>query len=101
MFRIVRTDRVELEVQVPAADVPAARATAGVALEIPGMPEPFQLQPRTTSTTPASSIPRHARWPLQMEIANPGERLLVGQSGTAILYTRERSACRRYPPPPC
>jgi len=28
--------------------------------------------------------------PLQMEIENPGERLLIGQVGTAVLYTQER-----------
>ena len=29
--------------------------------------------------------------PLQMEIENPGEQLLVGQVGTAVLFTRERT----------
>jgi hypothetical protein len=32
-----------------------------------------------------------------MEINNPGEQLLVGQAGTAVLYTRER---RRVPAVP-
>ena len=38
LFRIVRTDRVELEIQVPSSDVAVARQAAGLALEIPGMP---------------------------------------------------------------
>jgi multidrug efflux pump subunit AcrA (membrane-fusion protein) len=29
--------------------------------------------------------------PLQMEVENPGEQLLVGQVATAVLYTRERT----------
>jgi hypothetical protein len=34
---------------------------------------------------------------LQMEIDNPGEQLLVGQAGSALLYTRDR---RRVPTVP-
>ena len=34
---------------------------------------------------------------LQMEIENPGEQLLVGQTGSALLYTRDR---RRVPAVP-
>ena len=36
LFRIVRTDRVELRAQVPAADAATARGVAELALEIPG-----------------------------------------------------------------
>ena len=35
--------------------------------------------------------PKTLALPLQMEIQNPGEQLLVGQVGTAVLYTRERT----------
>lgn len=38
LFKIVRTDRLELEVQVPAPDAAATRRAAGLALEIPGLP---------------------------------------------------------------
>lgn len=89
LFRIVRTDRLELEVQVPAPDVPAARATAGLALEVPGIPEPFQLRPDHVHDSGVVD-PATRALALQMEIPNPGERLLVGQTGTAILYGRER-----------
>jgi membrane fusion protein, heavy metal efflux system len=89
LFRIVRTDRVELEVQVPAADVAVARQAAGLSLEVPGLPKTFSLQPRHVhdsgvidNTTRALS--------LQMEIENPGEQLLVGQVGSALLYLKER-----------
>jgi cobalt-zinc-cadmium efflux system membrane fusion protein len=89
LFRIVRTDRLELEVQVPAPDVPAARATAGVALEVPGIAEPFQLRPDHVRDSGVVD-PSTRALAVQMDIPNPGERLLVGQTATAILYGRER-----------
>jgi RND family efflux transporter MFP subunit len=96
LFRIVRTDRVELDAQVPAADAPTARKAVGVAFEVPGRPTPVLLDGDHThdsgvvdSTTRALSI--------QMEVGNPGEILLVGQVGTAVLFTRER---RRLPAVP-
>jgi RND family efflux transporter MFP subunit len=89
LFKIVRTDRVELEVQVPAADAAVARQAAGLSLEVPGLPKAFALQPHHVhdsgvidNTTRALS--------LQMEIENPGEQLLVGQVGSALLYLKER-----------
>ena len=32
-----------------------------------------------------------------MEIDNPGEQLLIGQAGTAVLYTRDRRAVPAVP----
>jgi RND family efflux transporter MFP subunit len=90
LFRIVRTDRVELEVQVSSADVPIARRAAGLALEIPGMPEALELQPHHVHDAGVID-PATRALPLRMEIDNPGERLLVGQVGTAVLYARERT----------
>jgi RND family efflux transporter MFP subunit len=89
LFRIVRTDRVELEIQVPPADVPVARQAAGLALEIPGMPASLELEPQHVHDAGVID-PKTLALPLQMEIQNPGERLLVGQVGTAVLYTRNR-----------
>jgi RND family efflux transporter MFP subunit len=89
LFRIVRTDRVELEVQVPAADVAIARQAAGLALEIPGFPKPLTFDPHHVHHPGVLDATTRAL-PLQMEIANPGEQLLIGQVGTAILYTRDR-----------
>ncbi|HKE87296.1 MAG TPA: efflux RND transporter periplasmic adaptor subunit [Vicinamibacterales bacterium] len=89
LFRIVRTDRVELEVQVPAADAAIARQAAGVSLEIPGVPKAFTLEPHHVHDP--GVIDNNTRaLPLQMEIENPGEQLLVGQAGSALLYLRER-----------
>jgi RND family efflux transporter MFP subunit len=90
LFRIVRTDRVELEVQVPAADVVLARQAAGLALEIPGVAQPLALTPGRVHDAGVID-PRTRALPLQMEIDNRGERLLVGQALTAVLYGRQRT----------
>jgi RND family efflux transporter MFP subunit len=90
LFRIVRTDRVELEVQVPAADVFVARQTVGVALEIPGVPNPLMLEPDHVHDSGVIDAATRAL-SVQMEIDNPGEQLLVGQVATAVLYTRDRT----------
>jgi RND family efflux transporter MFP subunit len=88
LFRVVRTDRLELEVQVAAADVAAARQVVGVAIEIPGLPAPLVLDPHHVHDAGVID-PTTGALPLQMEIVNPGEQLLVGQAGTAVLYTRQ------------
>lgn len=96
LFRIVRTDRVELEVHVPTADVAVARQATGLALEIPGMSKPLTLEPHHVHDSGVIDATTRAL-SLQMEIANPGEQLLVGQTGTAVLHSRER---RRAPTVP-
>jgi cobalt-zinc-cadmium efflux system membrane fusion protein len=96
LFRIVRTDRVELELQVPSADVALARQATGVALEIPGISQPLALEPRHVHDSGVMD-PTTRALGLQMEIDNPGEQLLVGQTGSALLYTRNR---RRVPTVP-
>jgi RND family efflux transporter MFP subunit len=88
LFRIVRTDRVELEVQVPAADVGVARNTTALALEIPGIPVPLDLEPHHVHDSGVID-PATRALAVQMEIQNPGEQLLVGQAGTAVLYARQ------------
>lgn len=89
LFRIVRTDRVELEVQVPPPDVDIARHAAGVALEIPGVASPTELDPHHVHDSGVIDD-RTGALSVQMEVPNVGERLLVGQVGTAVLYTRDR-----------
>jgi RND family efflux transporter MFP subunit len=88
LFRIVRTDRVELEVQVPSADVAVARRAAGVALELPGIAKPLELEPHHVHDAGVID-PTTRALPLRMEIDNPGEQLLVGQVGSAVLFTRD------------
>jgi RND family efflux transporter MFP subunit len=89
LFKIVRTDRVELRVQVPTADVAAARGVSQLALEIPGRADPMALQPHHAHDAGILD-PATKALPVQFEIDNPGGQLLVGQSGTAVLYKSDR-----------
>lgn len=88
LFKIVRTDRVELRAHVPAADAPATRNLTDVALEIPGRADAIPL--RADHRHDAGVIdPKTGALPVQFEVQNPGE-LLVGQTGTAVLFTHDR-----------
>jgi RND family efflux transporter MFP subunit len=89
LFKIVRTDRVELRAQVPAADAESTRGVASLAFEIPGRPDPIVLQPRRTYDAGIID-PKTRALPVQFEVENPGGRLLVGQTGTAVLYKSDR-----------
>jgi membrane fusion protein, heavy metal efflux system len=89
LFRIVRTDRVELRAQIPATDVSAARRPHDVAFEIPGRADPLPL--RTEHMHDAGVVdPKTGALPMQFEVENRDGELLVGQNGTAILFARER-----------
>jgi RND family efflux transporter MFP subunit len=85
LFRIVLTDRVELRTQVPPPDVPAVRGVVSIGFEIAGRPDPIPLQPRHMHDAGVIDPATHAL-PVQFEIDNPGGLLLVGQTGTAVLY---------------
>jgi hypothetical protein len=85
----VRTDRVELRAQIPASDAPTTRDLTEVAFEIPGRADVLPL--RAEHRHDAGVIdPKTGALPVQFEVQNPGGQLLVGQSGTAVLYKRER-----------
>jgi cobalt-zinc-cadmium efflux system membrane fusion protein len=86
LFRIVRGDRVELQVQVPPADAASARATTAIAFEVPGRGAPIDLKPDHIHDAGVID-PKTRALPLQIEVENRGEQLLIGQTGTAILYT--------------
>lgn len=89
LFKITRLDAVQLEAQVPAAEAHVARALTGLALDLPGRPAPLEL--RFHNVRDAGVIdPTTRALPLQMEVDNPGGQLLVGEAGTAILYTGGR-----------
>jgi cobalt-zinc-cadmium efflux system membrane fusion protein len=89
LFRIVRTDRVELRAQVPAADASAVRNVADVALEIPGISDPVLL--RAEHLHDAGVIDeKTGALPVQFQVDNPQGQLLVGQHATAVLYRRDR-----------
>lgn len=89
LFRIIRTDRVELRAQVPASDVAAIRDVASLALEVPGRPDPIALLPRHRHD-PGVIDPKTHALPVQFEVDNTGGELLVGQTGTALLYRHDR-----------
>jgi len=96
LFRIVRTDRVELEVQVPSDAVTAAREAVGLALMLPDRPHPLPVDPRYVRDAGVVD-PTTRALPVRMAIDNPGEQLLIGQAATAVLYGREPHAMPAVP----
>jgi len=86
LFKIARTDALELKAFVPAAETAAVRRLSAVALEIPGRADPIALRFRHVHD-PGALDSKTKALPVQMEVQNPDGQLLIGQSGTAILYT--------------
>lgn len=92
LFRIVRTDRVELQVHVPASDAPLTADVTEIVLEIPGRPDPIVVD--ADHRHDAGIIdPKTRALPVQFDVDNRAGQLLIGQTATAILYTgaRERT----------
>jgi cobalt-zinc-cadmium efflux system membrane fusion protein len=89
LFTIVKTDEVELRVQVPAADVAAARSLTDVAFEMPGRADPMPLK-AGHKHDPGVIDPKTGALPVQYEIENTKGELLIGQTGTALLFKHER-----------
>ena len=87
LFKIVKTDEVELQALVPAADVPLTRAVDSLAFETPGAAEPLPLRLHHRHDSGVIDAQTHALT-VQFEVDNPGGRLLIGQSGTAVLFTK-------------
>jgi RND family efflux transporter MFP subunit len=90
LFKIVKTDEVELRVQVPAVDAPAARQLTEVAFEVPGRADPLPLK-AGHKHDPGVIDPKTGALPVQYEVDNTSGQLLIGQSGTALLYKREKA----------
>jgi RND family efflux transporter MFP subunit len=89
LFKIVKTDEVELQALVPAADVAVVRGIDTIGLEIPGRPDPIPLRPHHMHDSGVIN-PETRALTVQFEVDNPGGQLLLGQTGTAVLYTREQ-----------
>ncbi|HXT33120.1 MAG TPA: efflux RND transporter periplasmic adaptor subunit [Vicinamibacterales bacterium] len=89
LFKIVRTDAVELRAHVPAADVGVTRDVSELALEIAGRPDAIVLRPHHMHDAGILD-PATRALPVQFEIDNPGGQLLIGQTGTAVLFKRDR-----------
>ena len=86
LFRIVRTDRVELQAHVPASDAPLgarrrrdrardSRAAGSARRRADHMHDAGVIDPKTRAL------------PVQFDVDNRGGQLLIGQTATAILYT--------------
>lgn len=89
LFRIVRTDRVELQAHVPASDAPLGPAIDDIAVEIPGRPDPLVVE--ADHMHYAGIIdPKTRALPIQFDVDNRAGQLLIGQTATAILYTGRR-----------
>jgi cobalt-zinc-cadmium efflux system membrane fusion protein len=89
LFRIVRTDRVALQVHVPASDAPLRQPVDQIALEIPGRTDPVVVE--ADHMHHAGVIdPRTRALPVQFDVDNKAGQLLIGQTATAILYTGRR-----------
>jgi len=89
LFKIARTDALELKAFVPAAEAAAARNLTGLMLELPGRADPLPLSFHHVHD-PGVLDPTTKALPVQMEVDNRSGELLIGQTGTAILFTGGR-----------
>jgi len=89
LFRIVRTDRVELQAHVPASDAPLTGEVTEIALEIPGRPDPLVVEANHMHDAGVLD-PATRALPVQFDVDNRAGRLLIGQTAMAILYTGAR-----------
>ena len=85
LFRIVSTDEVELQIQLPPADAPLG-LVAEIALEMPGRPDPLVVRHHHMHD-PGVIDPKTGALPVQFSVANLNGQLLIGQAVTAVLYT--------------
>lgn len=89
LFRIVRTDRVELQALVPASEAPLTEEIREIALEIPGRSDPLVIA--ADDQHDAGVIDEKTRsLPVQFDVDNRTGQLLIGQTMTAILYSGAR-----------
>jgi len=86
LFRIVRTDELELQAQIPPSEAPLKGPITALALEIPGRADPIELKPHHVHDAGVID-PKTRALPVQIEVENRNGQLLVGQTGTAIIYT--------------
>ena len=96
LFKIARTDALELKVFVPAAEAAAVRGLTGLLLEIPGRVDPMPLRFHHVHD-PGVLDPTTKALPVQMEVDNRNGELLIGQGGTAIVQTGGRQRAPAVP----
>jgi len=89
LFRLVRTDVVELQAHVPAADAPFTQPVTEIGFEVSGRPDPIVLVADHMHDAGVLD-PVTKALPVQFQVRNPAGQLLIGQTGTAVLYTAAR-----------
>jgi hypothetical protein len=89
LFRIIKTDEVELQALVPAADVALTRDVDTIALELPGRQDALVVTPHHMHDAGVID-PETRALTVQFEVENRGNQLLIGQTGSALLYGRRR-----------
>jgi cobalt-zinc-cadmium efflux system membrane fusion protein len=89
LFRIVRTDRVELQAHVPASDAPLPDHVTDIELEIAGRPDPVAVRADHMHDAGVIDEATHAL-PVQFDVDNRDGQLLVGQTAIAVLYSGAR-----------
>jgi RND family efflux transporter MFP subunit len=96
LFRVVRTDRVELQAHIPASDLPLGPDVHEIAIEIPGRPDPLVVD--ADHMHHAGIIdPKTRALPVQFDVNNRTGQLLIGQTPIAILYTSQRERMTTVP----
>lgn len=86
LFRIIRTDRVELQAQLPPSEAPLGEFIKALAFEVPGRSDAITLTPHHVHDAGVID-PKTRALPVQIEVDNRGGQLLIGQTGTAVIYS--------------
>jgi len=89
LFTIIRTDRVELQAHVPAADAPLRGPVTDIELEIAGRQDPIAVKSDHMHDAGVLDPATHAL-PVQFDVDNRSGQLLIGQTAIAILYSGAR-----------
>jgi RND family efflux transporter MFP subunit len=87
LFRIVRTDRVVVEAQIPEAEARQIARVTQIAIDA-GAAEPVSLTPRSVRRAGVIDLETRAM-PVWFDVDNRGGQLLVNQSVTVLLHTGE------------
>lgn len=97
LLRIVRTSPVVIEVHLPASSADLRGQVEALSLELPGRREPITA--RILRQGHAGVVdPRSRAIVLRFEVDNQAGQLLIGQAGTALLFTKDTMNVPAVPP---
>jgi multidrug efflux pump subunit AcrA (membrane-fusion protein) len=88
---------VVIEAYLPASSGDLRGQVTGLAIDMPGVREPIPVRILRQSQTGLVDL-RSRAIVLRFEVENPDSRLLVGQAGTALLFTRDNVSVPVVPP---